>query len=195
MCKYLYIGSDNELQIIVWQSGKELLLYVDKLSSDYDDDDFADKYLTKEYKYRIGSWQGCACSFYFDFPEADKTFSGYSERDKKQIEAYSNRSIEDYVYGYDRKGRQSVEALFEYIRTNVIDDCCELLSIGSGERKVERTDIINLKSFVLGDKFSFIEGLYITVNYDYLEIFYDFFVIVFFNIVWAFCIYFFNKIR
>ena len=71
----------------------------------YGDDKFANENLKEEYKYHVGSWQGCGCGFQFDF------------------------SGESYFTQEDNKlGKQSVESLFEYLRNNIKGDNCEILS-------------------------------------------------------------------
>ena len=163
MCWYLYMGSDNELPLIEWKKDEELPICVRRLSCGNDDDDFAERQLTKKYKYYVGAWQGCGCNFRFDFVEADKFMNEMSEQEKQELEMACNGSIDDIVYGHSKKGKRSVEALFDYICANVEGGECELLHFGSGCNRIERHDVIDLKSFVLGDTFKFPERQYITV--------------------------------
>ena len=134
MCMQLYIGVDNELT----DASSWLLPW--KLNTKYEDDNFADKHLTKKYKYGL---MGCACNMGFDF----------------SVERFDEAANIDY----NEDGKQAIEKLFEYIKTNVEADNCELLSFWSGEYKMEHNDTIDLKSFILGDKFEFLEGQRIVV--------------------------------
>ena len=135
-----YIGSDNELPLIEWKNENESPLCVNVLNLEYYDDKFANENLTMKHRYCVGSWQGCGCGFSFDF-------------DDEHYEA------EDNI-----RGKQSVEALFDYIRVNVTNDSCELLSFWSGEGIEHDSDILDLKDFVLGNSFDFLEGQYMTVT-------------------------------
>ncbi len=137
MCMMVYIGADNELPIIEYQ-GEISSICTRKLNDAYTDDRFAKENLTKEYKYYIGSWQGCGCGFRFDM----------------NCEGFSSEGNE--------RGKQSVQSLFDYIKTYVKNNNCELLSFWAGDGMNEPDDI--LKSFVLNDSFEFLEGQYITIK-------------------------------
>ena len=134
MCMQLYIGLDNELPI----KGEEFFPW--ELRIENADDNFANENLTKKYKYGL---MGCACDMRFDFNV--KNFD------------------EAFNIDLNKRGKQSIEALFEYIRTNAKSDNCELLSFWADNHKMEHNDVIDLKSFVLGDSFKFLEGQYIVV--------------------------------
>ena len=141
MCMALYIGSDNELPLIEWREG-ETPICVSALSASSEEDDFASEYLTKPYKYYVGSWQGCSCGFTFNFTD------------------------ENYDEEENVLGKQSVEALFKFIQTNVNGAECELLSFWSGDQYngIAHQSIIDLKKFTLDDKFEFLEGQHTIVR-------------------------------
>ena len=139
MCMMVYVGSDNKLPLIEWKN-EESLLSVQALNSEYPDDEFANKNLTMDYQYYVGSWQGCGCGFSFDF-------------DNEQFEENDNTL-----------GKRSIEALFDYIRVNVESDNCELLSFWSGGEIAHESDTLDLKEFILGNSFDFLEGQYIAVK-------------------------------
>ena len=145
MCMMLYIGSDNELPLIEWRDGETPICVsaLNILSKDYKDDDFfACEYLKKRYKYHIGSWEGCGCGFEFDY--SDELY----DKDDNDL------------------GKQSVEALFGYIRANVIGGECELLSFWSGDqyKGITHQSNIDLKEFIPSESFSFEEGQYTVVQ-------------------------------
>ena len=164
MCMMLYIGADNELPLMKFRE-KKSVISVRKLISDLSEDSLAKKRLTKKYKYFIGSWQGCACGFAFDFPEAAREISELDEKQKQEMEAYFKKSVEDFIYESHIKGKQSVQALIDYIRDNTSGDS-ELVSFWADnvdDAVWESDGVIDLKSFVLGDSFKFSERQYITI--------------------------------
>jgi len=137
MCMMLYIGSDRELPLIDWQDG--CVFSVRKLlpNDSYGDSLFATENLKKPHKYQLGSWQGCGCGFSFDY---DK-------------------------FGYEEDnllGKQSLAALFDYLRANIGGGDFELLSFWSGEWICEPGEILRLSDLsdsVFGEKsFYFAEG-------------------------------------
>jgi len=136
----VYIGSDSELPLIEWKNGKESPLCVSVLNVENHEDKFANENLTMKYRYYVGSWQGCGCGFSFDFD--DEQFGK-----------------EDNILG-----KQSVEALFGYIRDNAMSDNCELLSFWAGEGIGYNIDTLDLKNFTLGNSFNFLDGQYIIVK-------------------------------
>ena len=140
MCMMIYVGSDNELPLIECRD-EDSVIYVEKLDVTLSSDDcFAKENLKKEHKYYVGSWQGCGCGFSFDC------------------------SNELYNEENNKRGKQSVESLFEYLRANIENDNCEILSFWAGKGISEPNDVIDLKNFTLGDSFSFLEGQHITVH-------------------------------
>ena len=144
MCMALFIGSDNELPLIAWQEGA--LIYVEAMSTSGEANKFAAGYLKKPHKYYIGAWEGCSCGFSFDF----FPYEHYDELDEKM----------------NIMGKQSVEALFEFIKTNVSGSECELLSLAEDEQYqgIPNKVTINLNDFALGDYFEFSEGQYTVVK-------------------------------
>jgi hypothetical protein len=138
----VFIGADNELPLIEYKDEKSVLCVQKLIVFDSADSDgsFAHENLKKEHKYCVLSWQGCGCGFRFDC---------------------SNKLYSDEEF--NNPGKQSVEALFEYLRTNVKGNHCEILSFWSGEGISEPNDTINLKNFTLGDSFNFLEGQHLTV--------------------------------
>ena len=137
MCMMVYIGADSELPIIDFQDEVSDFC-ARKLNDTYSDDKFAKENLTKEHKYHVGSWQGCGCGF-----------------------AFGLAGFDDFA---NEHGRKSVQALFEYIRSNIKSDNCELLSFWAGEGMNEPSRVLDLKDFVLGESFEFLEGQYLTVE-------------------------------
>jgi len=146
----LYLGSDNALPLIEWQSKKKQsifkkeqekpqLLSVYDLDGSNKDDRFVSEQLTKKYQYYVGSWESCGCGFQFD---------------------YTN---EEFETDGNELGKQSLEALFDYICKYVQGDNCELFSMWAGEYKAEYRNVIDLRDFKFGDSFRFLEGQYITV--------------------------------
>ena len=142
MCMALYIGSDNALPLIEWREG-ETPICISALDPSSQEDDFASGYLVKPYKYHVGSWLGCSCGFSFDF--TDEQFD-----EKENI-----------------LSKQSVEKLFEFIRSNVKGGECELLSFWeSGQYDgIPHQASIDLRKFALGDAFEFLEGQYTVVRW------------------------------
>lgn len=138
MCMLLYIGSDNILPLIEWQDNKNQLICVRKIDCSYDDR-FASEHLANKYQYSIISWQGCGCGFQFD---------------------YNNEEFDDE---YNKLGKQSLEALFNYIHDHVQNDDCELFSMWAGKHEAEYHNVIDFRDFKLGDSFKFLEGQYITI--------------------------------
>jgi len=159
----LYIGSDNELPLIKWRD-EEQAIGVSELGRWSGDGRFANKKLVKKHKYYVGSWQGCGCGFFYDFPEAAQEIIDLGDQTKQEMEADLKRPIEELFYENHKKGKHSVESLFAYIRDNVLGDDCELLSFWAGEYEVKDSIVINLREFSLGDAFRFSEGQYIVVN-------------------------------
>ena len=141
MCMALYIGSDNALPLIEWREG-ETPICITALNTSNQEDDFAFKYLVKPHKYYVGSWQGCSCGFSFDFT------SEYYDEEENIL------------------GKQSVEKLFEFIRSNVKGGECELLSFWEGGpyEGIPHRALIDLREFTLGEKFEFSEGQYTIVR-------------------------------
>jgi len=147
----VYIGSDNELPLIGRDAGGIAIL-VEDLDLRNRDDKFACDNLTKQYKYFIGSYQGCGCGFMYDFARAEPS------NIKDEYKGFLEEIIEK-----QQKGKQSFETLFEYIRTNVKGDNCELLSFWTGEGIEHDNSVIDLKTFSLGHEFKFLNGQYLTV--------------------------------
>lgn len=141
MCMALYIGADNELLLIEWRED-ETPICVRNLSDADTEDRFALEHLTRRNKYYIGSWQGCGCGFTFDY--TDELF----EEDE------NNRS------------KQSVESLFAYIRENITSDECELFSfyMGGQYKGIQHHLCINMKDYVIGERFEFLDGQYTVVQ-------------------------------
>ena len=138
MCMMVYVGSDNDLPLVVWKNGSSLV--VKALNVERREDKFANEHLTKEHRYSVGSWQGCGCGFSFNFSD-----EYYSEED-------------------NIRGKQSIEALFDYIRDNVMGDNCELLSFWAGEGIKHNPETLDIQNFDFGDSFEFLEGQYLTVK-------------------------------
>ena len=143
MCMMLYLGSDNALPIIRQENTEDGLsmqpLSVHKLDESFDDYEYVSEQLSKKFRYLVNSWQGCGCGFHFD-------------NNNKKHHSDSNKF-----------GKQSLEALFEYIRVNVRSDECELFSMWNREPKMVHRTVIDLRDFNIGDSFRFLEGQYITV--------------------------------
>jgi len=143
----LYIGADNELQ-----NNQKQPIYIQELDCSYDDDNFANNTLAKKYKYQVMIDGGCACDFAFDYtdnhfnklPKIVQKFTSKPEYDKERKEVNDNR-------------KQYVESLFEYIRTNVINDSCELLSFWTGDFQEKDKTTLNLRNFEFEDSFKFAE--------------------------------------
>ena len=139
MCMMLYLASDTASPLIENTQEDRKPLYVRELDGASDDDKFASEYLTKPYKYKLGSWQGCGCGFQFDYRDY-----GLDDEDNEW-------------------GKRSLAALFAYLRANVSGGECDLLSFWSGE-DVEHSAVMDLRDLTLdGDSFSFKEGLHIKV--------------------------------
>ena len=161
MCMMVYIGSDNELPLIDRWGNNTSPIYIWELDCSYDDDDFANNALVKKYKYGVGSWQGCACGFAFDYSDQFNELPWFlrvltSKEEKKE-------HIENIKENNDL-GKQSFESLFEYICVYVANDNCELLSFWTDNFEIKDRSIIDLKAFSLGDSFKFSDGQYITVS-------------------------------
>jgi hypothetical protein len=112
------------------------------LNFDYNDrqsDEFAEKTLKKQYKYPAYSF-GLGCSCYFEYA----------------------KDVPEDMFDENELNKQAVEALFEYLRANV-KGSCELLSIWTGDFEIKSYDTVDLKNFVLGDSFRFLQGQHITV--------------------------------
>jgi len=138
----LYIGSDNALPLIAWREG-ETPICISALDLSSNEDHFAAEYLMKPHQYYVGSWQGCGCGFSFDFTD------------------------EQYDEEGNVRGRQSVERLFEFIRSNVKGEECELLSFWEGGQYggISHQSSFDLREFALGDAFAFLEGQYTIVQW------------------------------
>ena len=150
MCMQLYIGLDNEL----CDEGQGSEFRPWRLHQESNDDNFADKYLTKKYRYGL---MGCACDLWYDLNQPIEIFDGMTDDEI--------RSHTISVREGNKRRKQGVEKLFSYISSNVESDNCELVSFWAGEYKMEHNDILDLKGMVLGDDFKFFkEGQYITVH-------------------------------
>ena len=189
MCIQVYIGSDKELPLVEWNEkwDEEGAILVQKFDyNSYDDDKFAEETLQKEYKYHVSCWQGCGCGFGFNDEITDDMHRVYTKQSIIEAAEAAFGSIDeaDSVYKgilggsildglngepagntytkENRRNKQSVEALFEYIRANV-EGNCELLSFWGGDREIKSRDVIDLKNFVMGNKFHFESVQHITV--------------------------------
>jgi len=162
----LYIGSDNELAVTEYPCDETQLVRVRELDweeeCDYspEDDIFANNTLTKKYKYSVDPIDGCACSFTFDFdskpPVIPKILRiGVS---KKFLEESENERQE-----WHKQGKRNLENLFEYLKLNIQNDHCELLSFWTGNFEIKDKITMDLRNFVFGDSFKFSDGQHITV--------------------------------
>ena len=138
MCMMVYIGAENELPLVEQKDGSPLGIRA--LNVERREDKFANEHLTKGYRYSVGSWQGCGCGFSFNF------------------------SDECYDEEENIRGKQSVEALFDYIRDNITGGTCELLSFWAGEGINHSPEMLDMKDFNFGDSFELLEGQYLTVK-------------------------------
>ena len=120
MCMMLYVSSDNSLPVVESIGESAQLLSVRELNCNFADDKFTSEHLTKKYKYGIVSWQACGCGFQFD---------------------YNSVEFEDE---YNESGKQSLNALFEYLRNNVQGDECDLISIWAGKYNIEYNTVMDL---------------------------------------------------
>ena len=140
MCMMVYVAAENELPLMEWGRDKHNVLCVRPLNFYSSNDQLADINLAMPYKYHMCSWQGCGCGFSFDFDD-----NSYDEEQ-------------------NTLGKQSVQALFDYIRTHVKGDECEILSFWAGDGIEHDGGALDLRGLVVGDRFEFLEGQLLSVT-------------------------------
>jgi len=135
MCDALFIGSDRELALIQFESGKTPI-HIMNISED--EKTILDK-INKAYVYYIGSYEGCGCGFRYGITEKE----------------YGRKFVEQEE---EIKGRKSVEALLHYLSSE-INPGEEFILLntweGEFEQPVEKETTLNLNTFHLSDSFQF----------------------------------------
>jgi len=135
MCDALFIGADRELALIQYEAGKTAI-HIMNISET--EKTVLDK-IGKPYVYYIGAYEGCGCGFRYGITE--------KEYGKEYVEPKEEIG-----------GRRSVEALFEYLSSEIRPGE-EFILFNSWEGEFEQPIVkettINLTSLRLPASFQF----------------------------------------
>lgn len=128
MCIMAYIASDKMLPEIKWNEDiPDFNIEELKLTDSYFND--LRKTLTKKRLYYVGAHEGCGCGF---------SFGRYPPLDEDDVEQ-------------DRKGKASVNKLFQYIDDNLVPgESIELFTCWAGDEgaSLDKTDTANIKDIM-----------------------------------------------
>lgn len=135
MCDALFIGADRELALIQFEYGKSFM----HLTNISETEETVLNKMNKPFVYYLGAYEGCACGFRYGVTEAE----------------YGAEFVD---LEKETNGRKSVEALFQYLFSELRPgEEFVLYSSWEGEFEIplETETTINLASFELPASFEF----------------------------------------